>query len=54
MPKIGNGIERLDDLEKDQYAWTTISKKEITEYNKYLLVDDSEIFHPWKLIKRIN
>ncbi len=54
MPKIGNGIERLEDLEKDQYAWTTISKKEITEYNKYLLVDDSEIFHPWKLIKRIN
>tara|TARA_Y100000589_G_C27001881_1_gene567110 strand:- start:214 stop:882 length:669 start_codon:yes stop_codon:yes gene_type:complete len=54
MPKIGNGIESLEQLRKNQYAWTTTSKSSILSTNKYLLVNEYEIFSPWKLIKRIN
>ena len=38
MPSIGNGISNIDDLEKDQYAWTTGSK---FNNEKYSLINDS-------------
>ena len=54
MPKIGNGVEKLEDLKNNQYAWTTSNREFIIRNNKYLLVNDSEIFYPWKLIKKVN
>ena len=53
MPKIGNGIESLESLNEKEYAWTTTEKNKLKN-NKYLLINDSEIFSPWRLIKRIN
>ena len=51
-PKIGNGISSINDLEKNQYAWTKTSKINLNE-KEFTLVSDSEIFKPWKIIKKI-
>ena len=50
-PKIGNGILNINDLEKDQYAWTKTPKVDLKE-TEFLLISDSEIFKPWKIIKK--
>ena len=50
-PKIGNGILSINDLEKDQYAWTKTPTIDLDE-NQFTLVSDSEIFRPWKIIKK--
>tara|TARA_B100000886_G_scaffold130889_1_gene88239 strand:+ start:982 stop:2520 length:1539 start_codon:yes stop_codon:yes gene_type:complete len=50
-PKIGNGILSIDDLEKNQYAWTKLSKKDLNE-NKFTLISEADIFKPWKIIKK--
>ena len=51
MPSIGNGISNIDDLEKDQYAWTTQSNLKFNN-EEYSVINDSEVFKPWKLIKK--
>ena len=50
-PKIGNGILSINDLEKDQYAWTKTPTIDLDE-NQFTLVSDLEIFRPWKIIKK--
>ena len=50
MPKVGQGIENINDLKPDQYAWTTISKNEILKNDNLKLIESPEIFKPWKLI----
>ena len=52
MPRIGNGIDNLNQLKADQYAWTTISSKELLKSKKYTLIDESDIYLPWKLIQK--
>jgi len=52
MPRIGNGIDNLNQLKPDQYAWTTISSKELLKSRKYTLIDESDIYLPWKLIQK--
>tara|TARA_Y100001933_G_scaffold49965_1_gene48826 strand:- start:1838 stop:3385 length:1548 start_codon:yes stop_codon:yes gene_type:complete len=54
MPKVGNGIESIENLSQNQYAWTTTNKNKILSNKKYLLINDSEIFSPWKLIQRVD
>ena len=51
MPRIGNGVSNIDDLEKDQYAWTTQSNLKFNN-EEYSVINDSEVFKPWKLIKK--
>ena len=51
IPKIGNGIANINDLEKDQYAWTKTPKIDLNE-NQFTLISDSEILRPWKIIKK--
>ena len=48
MPIIGDGINNIDAINNNTYAWTTsnINKED------YELIKDSKIFYPWKLIKR--
>ncbi len=53
MPKIGNGIEKIEDLKMNEYAWINKSNNKLFNNDHYLLINDSEIFFPWKLIKRI-
>ena len=50
MPKIGNGIESLDDLKKDEYAWSTLEKDNLNSRKDIILINKDEIFTPWKLV----
>ena len=52
MPKIGNGINSLNDLKLNQFAWITNTKLEVYEKNNFKIITDSEVFSPWKLVKR--
>jgi hypothetical protein len=50
MPNIGNGIESLEDLKKEEYAWSTISKDKLKNREDIILINNDEIFYPWKLV----
>ena len=50
MPNLGNGVSTLDDIEKNQYAWTSIKDKNLVNKDKYSIVYDSKNLHPWKLV----
>ena len=50
LPKIGKGINNLDNLETNEYAWTTSNVDNLK--NKYYIISDNILFEPWKLIKK--
>jgi len=50
MPNIGNGIESLDDLKKDEYAWSKLQKDNSKNRKNIILINDDNIFYPWKLV----
>ena len=50
MPRLGNGIENLGDLQSNEYAWTTISEKYLEEYKNIQIKNNSDVFKPWILI----
>ncbi len=48
-PKFGNGLENLDELKRDNYAWTTSNLKN-DEKNNYKIINEDKVFYPWKLV----
>ena len=50
MPNIGEGLNSMEELKRNQYAWTTIPNQEIITQNEFEIVSESEILFPWKLI----
>ena len=50
MPKIGQGIKNIEDINKNHYAWTTFPLDKIVFNNEYEVVANNEILYPWKLI----
>jgi len=52
MPKIGKGIESIDELNFNEYAWTTSSEKSLKNKENIRVINNSNIFNPWKLILR--
>ncbi|MCR8539066.1 MAG: glycosyltransferase family 39 protein [Prochlorococcus marinus CUG1439] len=49
-PKLGEGLESIDDLSKSELAWTT-KFKEIENNNfSYEVIYENDILEPWKLI----
>jgi len=50
MPNLGNGIESLDDLKKGQYAWSRFSKDKFKNRQDIILINNDDIFSPWKLV----
>ena len=50
MPRIGEGIDSINNLNSNEYAWTTLSSAESKENSEYKIIDDSDIYQPWKLI----
>jgi len=50
MPRIGNGISSIEDIKKNNYAWTTAPEIKIRK--EYTVVDNSDAFKPWKIIRR--
>ena len=45
-PKFGNGLENLDELKRDNYAWTTSNLKN-DENNNYKIINEDKVFYPW-------
>ena len=54
MPNVGNGLKDLRELNLYQYAWVTNTNLELNKKIKIKIIDDSEIFSPWKLVLREN
>ena len=52
MPKIGVGLKTLNNLESQNYAWTTTSKEEIKSEKELKLISKSEDFAPWNLVMK--
>ena len=52
MPNIGNGLKEINELKKNQYAWTTNTDFKLDKKNKVKIIEDSEIFSPWILVQR--
>ena len=49
-PKLGEGLESIDELKESELAWTT-EFKEIKKNNyDYEVVYENHILNPWKLI----
>jgi len=52
MPKLGEGVNKLDDVKKNHYAWTTSNIDKKNKILDYEIIRDDKVFYPWKLIKR--
>ena len=50
MPNIGDGIESLDNLKTDEYAWSRLSKNKFKNRKDIIIINDDDIFSPWKLV----
>ena len=50
-PKLGKGLNNLSELRDNNYAWTTtnFNKKNLNS-NNYKIINEDDIFYPWKLI----
>ena len=49
-PKIGRGLNNLSELRENNYAWTTTDVKKKGKLENYIIINEAEIFYPWKLI----
>ena len=50
-PKIGEKrLDNLNELKGGSFAWTTKDFDKNTKLKKYQIVNEDEIFYPWKLI----
>ncbi len=51
-PKLGKGVNNLSELKRNNYAWTTTDVNKKVEFENYIIINEDEIFYPWKLIYR--
>ena len=49
-PKLGEGLENIDQLKKSELAWTTDLKKIKNNDYSFEVIYENEILKPWKLI----
>ena len=52
MPKLGQGIPELEDLKRNNFAWTTKSVDEIKKTEGFTIVSEASDFKPWSLVFR--
>ena len=52
MPKLGEGINKIDDIKINHYAWTTSNIDKNNKNIDYEIIRENKVFYPWKLIKR--
>ena len=48
-PKLGRGLESINQLKKSELAWTT-DLKTIKNNNSYEVVYENDVLNPWKLV----
>ena len=51
-PKLGEGIDNINQLKKSELAWSTEFKEINKMKNSYEVVYENDILKPWKLIKK--
>jgi len=49
-PKLGEGLESINELKKSELAWTTDLKKIKNNDFPYEVIYENDILKPWKLI----
>ena len=49
-PKLGEGLESINQLKKSELAWTTDFKKIKNNDYSFELIYENDILQPWKLI----
>jgi len=50
-PKLGEGLESIDQLKKSELAWTTTDLKKVNNNDySFKLIYENDILQPWKLI----
>ena len=52
MPKLGNGLSSIDELDINQYAWASLLDEKPETDKKYNIVYESKKLKPWKLIRK--
>ncbi len=48
-PKLGQGLNSIDQLNKSELAWST-EFKELNDNGSYKVIYENDILEPWKLI----
>ena len=49
-PKLGRGLESINQLKKSELAWTTDLKTLNNNDYSYELIYENDVLNPWKLI----
>ena len=49
-PKLGEGLENIDQLKKSELAWTTKFNEIKNNNSSYEVIYENNILSPWKLI----
>ncbi len=49
-PRLGEGLESLDQLNKSELAWSTGFKEVKNNYYSYEVIYENDVLKPWKLI----
>ncbi len=49
-PKLGGGLESINQLKKSELAWTTDHKTIKDNDNSYKVIYENDVLNPWKLI----
>ena len=49
-PKLGRGLESINQLKKSELAWTTDLKTINNNNNSYEVIYENDVLNPWKLI----
>ena len=49
-PKLGEGLESINQLKKSELAWTTDIKTIKNNDNFYEVIYENDVLNPWKLI----
>jgi len=49
-PKLGRGLESINQLKKSELAWTTDLKTIKNKVDSYEVIYENDVLNPWKLI----
>ena len=52
-PKLGEGLESIDELKKSELVWTTDLKKIKNNDLSFEVIYENDTLNPWKLILKI-
>ena len=51
-PKLGRGVNNLSELKSNNYVWSTTDVVKKEDLENFKIINEDDIFYPWKLIYR--